>query len=68
MRIKNYKLFLESLNQDPFLDDEYILHGLFTPFYDKYYEIEVEHGYIGDDGEFRALYPIKNKPLAYKVK
>ena len=67
MRIKSYKLFLESLNNDLYKDEDYILHGLFTPFYDKYYEIHLEKGWIGDNNEFRIMTPGKNKRLGYSV-
>ena len=58
MRIKNYKLFLESMNKNIFLDEEYILHGYLTPLYDKYFEVvDFQIGYFNKDEEFRRIYP-----------
>ena len=65
--IKSYKLFLESLNDTLYKDDEYILHGLFTPLFDKYFVIRVERGWIDEQNQFRIMPPGKNRRLGYSV-
>ena len=68
MRIKSYKLFLESLNQSLYLSDEDIFHSYFIAFYDEYYECKIEKGWIDDKNQFRIMSPRKNVKLAYNIK
>jgi len=66
MRIKNFKMFLESAIEK-YLDADHFFYSYFINFYDEGYEFKLTKGWIDEDNNFRMISPGKNRKLGYKL-
>jgi len=64
MRIKNFKIFLESATEK-YLDADHFFYSYFINFYDEGYTFKLIKGWIDEDNIFRVITPGKNKKLGY---